>query len=126
APAYGQLMQSRLMTFKPAFVGRRSGTAFSEPKRSAPIALNEATVIETATFDLPAGFAVDETPEPLDLKPELGIYRTTYKSKGQQLVYRRNDQTKHILSHAGKYAEVRAFYRKIRDAEQAPVVLIKK
>lgn len=126
APAYGQLMQSRLMTFKPAFVGRRSGTAFSEPKRSAPIALNEATVIETATFDLPAGFAVDETPEPLDLKTEFGIYRTSYEVKGQQLVYKRHYQTNRTLIPAEKYAEVRAFYGKIRDAEQSPVVLIKK
>ncbi|MBV6496268.1 MAG: DUF3857 domain-containing protein [Acidobacteria bacterium ACB1] len=126
APSYGQLMQSRLMTFKPAFVGRRSGTAFSETKRYAPISLEEATVIETATFDLPAGFAVDETPEPLDLKTEFGIYRTSYEVKGQQLVYKRHYQTKRILIPAEKYAEVRAFYGKIRDAEQSPVVLIKK
>lgn len=126
APAYGQLMQSRLMTFKPAFVGRRSGTAFSETKRYSPISLDETTVIETATFDLPAGFVVDETPEPLDLKTEFGIYRTSYEVKGEQLVYKRHYQTKRILIPAEKYAEVRAFYGKIRDAEQSPVVLIKK
>jgi len=126
APAYAQLMQSRLMTFKPAFVGRRSGTAFNEPKRTAPISLDETTVIETATFELPAGFVVDETPEPLDLKTEFGTYRTSYEVSGQQLVYKRHYQTKRTLIPAEKYTEVRAFYGKIRDAEQSPVVLIKK
>lgn len=125
APAYGQLMQSRLMTFKPAFVGRRSGTAFSETKRTAPISLDETTVIEIATFDLPSGFVVDETPEPLDLKTEFGTYRTSYEVKGQQLVYKRHYQTKRTLIPAEKYAEVSEFYGKIRDAEQSPVVLVK-
>lgn len=126
APAYGQLMQSRLMTFKPAFVGRRSGTAFTESKRTTPISLDEASIIETATFELPAGFIVDETPEPLDLKTEFGTYRSTYEVKGQQLIYKRHFQTKRSLIPAEKYAEVRDFYGKIRDAEQSPVVLLKK
>ncbi|KXJ98812.1 MAG: transglutaminase domain-containing protein [Acidobacteria bacterium OLB17] len=125
APSYGQLMQSRLMTFKPAFVGRRSSTAFSEPKRIAPISIGEASVAETATFDLPEGFVVDETPEALDLKTEFGTYRTDYKVNGRQLVYTRHFQTKRSLIPAEKYAEVRAFFGKIRDAEQSPVVLIK-
>lgn len=126
APGYGQLMQNRLLTFRPAFVGRRSGTAFSEPKRNTPISLEEEMITETATFDLPAGFVVDETPEALDLKTAFGSYRTTYEVKGDQLVYTRYFETKRSLIPTDKYAEVRGFFGKIRDAEQSPVVLLKK
>lgn len=126
APRYAQIMQGRLFVFKPVFVGRRRDVEFTEAKRNAPIEIDSVSMSETATFTLPPGFAVDETPDPVALTSTFGSYSTKYEIKGQQLVFTRKLVTRRSLVPADKYDSVRTFYAKIRDAEQSPVVLIKK
>lgn len=126
APRYAQIMQGRLFVFRPVFVGRRRDVEFTEAKRNSPIEIDSAAMSETASFSLPAGFVVDETPDPVDLVSPFGRYSTKYEVKGQQLVFTRKLVTKRSLVPADKYDSVRAFYAKIRDAEQSPVVLIRK
>lgn len=126
APRYAQIMQGRLFIFKPVFVGRRRDIEFTEATRNAPIEIESAAVTETSTFNLPAGFVVDETPDAVDLTSAFGKYSTKYEIKGQQLVFTRKFLTNRTIIPADKYDTVRAFYSKIRDAEQSPVVLIRK
>lgn len=126
APRYAQVMQGRLFVFKPVMVGRRRDVEFTEAKRSSPIEIDSSAMTETSTFSLPPGFTVDETPTPVDLTSSFGRYSTKYEIKGQQLIFTRRMTTTRTLVPADKYDSVRAFYAKIRDAEQSPVVLIKK
>lgn len=126
APRYAQIMQGRLFVFKPVFVGRRRDIEFTETTRNAPVEIESAAVTETSTFNLPPGFLVDETPDAADLTSAFGRYSTKYEIKGQQLVFTRKLVTNRTTVPADKYDTVRAFYSKIRDAEQSPVVLIKK
>ncbi|MFZ1702546.1 MAG: DUF3857 domain-containing protein [Pyrinomonadaceae bacterium] len=126
APRYAQIMQGRLFVFKPVFVGRRREFEFTETKRNSPIEIDSSSMTETSTFNLPAGFVVDETPTAVDLKSSFGRYTTNYEIKGQQLVSTRTLTTNRTLVPVDKYDSVRTFFAKMRDAEQSPVVLIKK
>ena len=126
AAKYAQIMQGRLFIFKPVLVGRRDELAFTDEKRKAPVEINPTALKETAVFNLPAGFAVDEVPDAIQLSTPFGEYTTKYEVKGEQLIFTRMLTTKRATISIDKYASVREFFSKIRDAEQSPVVLLKK
>ncbi|HMT09004.1 MAG TPA: DUF3857 domain-containing transglutaminase family protein [Pyrinomonadaceae bacterium] len=126
APLYGQLMQGRLLVFKPVFVSRRHSVALTEPKRSSPVEIESAMMRETSVFKLPPGFGVDEMPDPVTLETEFGKYTTIYEHSGDKLTFKRTLTMKRTLVSPEKYEMVRTFYAKMREAEQSPVVLIKK
>jgi Domain of Unknown Function with PDB structure (DUF3857)/Transglutaminase-like superfamily len=126
APRYGQLMQNRLLIFKPVIVGRRNAIFLTEPKRTNPIELDSNSMRETVTFQLPTGFAVDEVPSPVTLETNFGRYSTKYETKDGKLVFTRSITMNRGTIAADKYAGVKDFFAKILDAEQSPVVLIRK
>jgi hypothetical protein len=126
APLYGQLMQDRLLVFKPAIVSRRESLALTEAKRKQPVVLTSHAYSETLQLKLPAGFAVDEMPDAVKLDTSFGSYATSYEVKGEQLLF-----TRKLVQHAAtipvdQYNSVRSFFEKIRAAEQSPVVLARK
>jgi hypothetical protein len=126
APLYGQLMQDRLLVFKPAIVSRREALALTDPKRKQPVVLTSNAYSETLRLKLPAGFNVDELPDAVKLDTAFGSYATNYEVKGGELLF-----TRKLIQRAGtipvdQYASVRSFFEKIRAAEQAPVVLARK
>jgi len=126
ANLYGQLMQNRLLVFKPVVVSRRYAVALTDPKRQSPVEIDSSMMRETTTFKLPAGFGVDEMPDPVDLETDFGKYTTSYEQKDDKLLFKRSLTLKRSLIPVEKYESVRAFYAKMREAEQSPVVLIKK
>lgn len=126
ADNYGQLMQDRLMVFKPVVVSRREGLALTAPKRMHPVVLGNNAYSETVKVQLPAGFTVDELPDPVKIQTAFGSYVTSYEVKGTELVFKRQlSQTKTTIS-AADYEMVRKFFESIRAAENAPVVLARK
>lgn len=126
ANAYGQLMQGRLLVFKPVVVARRDALFLTESKRSHPVQLDSNAFSEKIVFKLPAGFAVDETPDAVTLDTPFGKYSTKYEVKEGQLIFTRTLVVNQATVSVDKYEAVRSFYTKIRNAEQSPVVLIKK
>ncbi len=126
APRYGQLMQNRLLVFKPAIVSRANSIYLTEKIRTHPVVLEEDSFNEKAVFSLPAGFVVDEMPDPVTIDTPFGSYATKYEVKEGKLHFSRSMSTKRFTVPVDKYEGVRSFFTKIRDAEQSPVVLIKK
>jgi len=126
APSYGQLMQNRLLVFKPVIVGRRNALSLTESKRNHPVILNSEAMKETAVFTLPQGFVVDEMPDPLNIEMPFGKYSTSYEVKEGKLYFTRSLTTIRTTVPVDKYNSVRDFYAKIREAEQSPVVLLRK
>ena len=106
--------------------GWREGLALTAPQRKHPVVLRSSTYQETVKFQLPAGFDVDELPEPLKLEAEFGSYTTSYEVKNGELVFKRNFSVKATTIPAARYEVVRSFFARVREAEQAPVVLAKK
>jgi hypothetical protein len=126
APAYAQLMQNRLLVFKPAIVSRRESLFLTEAKRKHPVVLKSNEYSESVSVKLPEGFVVDEMPDPVKLDTTFGTYATTYEAKDGQVLF-----TRKLVQRAGtipveQYNSVRSFFEKIRAAEQSPVVLARK
>lgn len=126
APRYGQVMQNRLMVFKPAIANRTNSIYLTEKLRSHPVMLDSNSFTETATFTLPAGFIVDEVPAAVTLSTNFGKYSTKYEVREGKLLFTRSLVMTRTSVPVDKYNEVRDFYSKMLDAEQAPVVLIRK
>ncbi len=126
APQYAQLMQNRLLVFKPAVVSRREALPFSETARKHPIVLKSNALSETVRVKLPPAFAVDEMPDPLKLETQFGSYLTRYELKDGELVFTRTLTQRAMTVPADQYNSVRSFFEKIRAAEQSPVVLARK
>lgn len=125
-PNYGQLMQERLLIFKPVVVGRRRAVSLTENSRQHPIELDSALMKETAVFTLPAGFVVDEVPEEVNLDSPFGKYTTKFEVKEGKLHFTRVMQVNRSLISPEKYKEVKGFFAKMLEAEQSAVVLMRK
>ena len=121
--SYGQMMQGRLMIFKPTLVGRRQALFLTEPERKLPIVLDAGAYEENAHIALPPGFAVDELPTPVKLATAFGSYDLLVEAQGAEVVLKRRFTTQAVTLPIEQYASVRAFYEKIMAGEQAPVVL---
>jgi len=126
APRYGQLMNNRLLVFKPVIVGRRNVLSLTEITRDHPVLIDSEAVKETAVFSLPIGFVVDELPESVNLETTFGKYTTSYEVKDGKLIFIRSLTMNRTTVPADKYNSVRDFYAKMREAEQSPVVLMRK
>jgi hypothetical protein len=126
ATNYAQLMQDRLLVFKPAIVSRHESLSFTEPTREQPIVLDTRNSSETVRIKLPQGFEVDELPDPVKFDASFGSYNTTYAVKDGELIFTRSFAQRAGTIPVAQYQSVRSFFEKIRAAEQAPVVLVRK
>jgi len=126
APGYGQLMQNRLLVFKPSIVNRTNSVDLTEKLRTHAVMLDAESFSETATFNLPSGFVVDEMPDAVSLETPFGKYNTSYEAKDGKLVFTRKLVINRTTVSVEKYNSVKDFYSKILAAEQSPVVLLKK
>ena len=78
---------------------------------------------ETVRVKLPEGFDVDELPDPVKLESSFGSYKTSYEVKSGQLLFIRTLSQRAGTIPADQYQAVRAFFDRMRAAEQSPVVL---
>ncbi len=123
---YAQLMQNRLLVFKPAIVSRQESLSLTEATRKYPVVLDSRNFSETVRVKIPAGFEVDELPDPLKLEASFGSYNTTYTVRNGEIVFTRSLAQRAGTIPAAQYQTVRSFFERIRAAEQAPVVLTRK
>ncbi len=126
AAQYGQAMQNRLLVFNPAVLGRGGSVALSGATRKYPVVLESEAFSETVRFKLPEGFDVDELPDAVKIDSDFGSYAASYEVRDGQLLY-----TRKLVQRAGvippeKYADVRAFFGRVRASEESPVVLARK
>jgi hypothetical protein len=126
ARGYAQLMHERLLVFKPAIVSRREVLALTAGERKQPVVLHSNAYSETVRVKLPAGFEVDELPDPVKMDAPFGSYETAYQVKDGQLQFTRKMVVRGSTIAVADYPKVRSFFERIRAAEQAPVVLAKK
>lgn len=126
ATRYGQLMQERLLLFKPAIVARRESLSLTEASRKYPVVLESYAYTETVRVKLPAGFVVEELPDAVNMDASFGTYTTDYVVKDGQLNFTRKLVVRGMTIPVGDYETVRGFFDKIRAAEDSPVVLEKK
>jgi hypothetical protein len=126
AANYGQLMQERLLVFKPAILSRRESVFLTKATRRHAVVLESQAYTESVNVRLPAGFDVDELPDPVKLDTAFGSYSTSYVVRDGQLQFKRTFTQRAATIPPADYAAVRSFFERIRAAEQSPVVLAKK
>jgi hypothetical protein len=126
AADYAQIMQGRLFVFKPALLDRLQSLSLTEPSRQQPVVLDGEAFTETARIALPDDFEVDETPDPVKLETPFATYATSYAVKEGKLVFTRSLVLKSATLPVSDYAAIRSFFEKVRAAELAPVVLVRK
>ena len=126
APGYAQIMQEKLMVFKPAIIGRLERMRFSEGKRFNPYTIDSTAYSENVKIKLPAGFAVDEIPDAVKLETPFGRYDAAYEVSGDHVVFTRSLKLNRYTVPAANYGSIRDFFGRVQAAEQAPVVLIRK
>jgi hypothetical protein len=126
AERYAQVMQDRLLIFKPAIVSRLEALSLTRASRKAPVVLKSRAFTESVRVQLPEGFEVDEVPDALKIETPFGNYTATYEVKAGQLLFTRTLSMRAMTIPADQYSAVRSFFERIRATEQAPVVLAKK
>jgi hypothetical protein len=126
AARYGQLIEERLLVFRPAIVAQRESLSLTETARKHAVVLESHAYTETVKVKLPAGFVVDELPDPVKMDATFGTFAATCEVKDGQLRFTRTLIVRSATIPVGDYATVRDFFEKIQAAESSPVVLAKK
>jgi hypothetical protein len=99
---------------------------FNDKPRTVPIDLN-ATGRWHDSFDitLPAGYVVDETPDPVNVDTDFATYHSTITAKGNQLHYERELVVRQVQLPADKAAAFRHLESAILTDEKGTAVLKK-
>lgn len=126
AGRYAQLMQGRLLVFKPTIIDRRDSLVLSEKTRKHPVVLDSHAYTESVRVKLPEGFVVDEIPEATKVDAAFGSYSTSYEVKDGTLHFTRNLVVRNSTIPVSDYDKVKRFFSMIYAAEQSPIVLAKK
>ena len=126
ASHYGQVMQDRLIFFRPAIIPRAESVTLTEPKRTHPIVLDAEVYSESVHVKLPVGFVVDELPDAVKLDAAFGSFTATYEVKEGQLTFVRKLVQRAVTIPVEDYAKAKTFFAGMRAVEQAPVVLARK
>jgi Domain of Unknown Function with PDB structure (DUF3857)/Transglutaminase-like superfamily len=114
-----------LLLVRPRVVGS-DVLPFDDKPRTVPIDLN-ATGRWHDSFDitLPAGYVVDETPDPIDVDVDFATYRSTITAKDNHLHYERDYVVRQVEIPADKAAAFRKLESAILTDEKGTAVLKK-
>jgi transglutaminase-like putative cysteine protease len=122
---FGQLMQGRLLVVRPGALLPGNDYGFAAKERKSPIRLFAKMRKDSVAIQLPAGFKIDELPDPVSLKSPYGTYAASWKATGDQISFQQSIELTDTLAPASDYAKVRDFFEKLWTSQQAPVVLLK-
>ena len=114
-----------LLLVRPRVVGS-DALAFNDKPRTVPIDLS-ATGRWHDSFDitLPAGYLVDETPDPVNIDTDFASYHSAVTAKANQLHYEREYVVRQVEIPAAKAADFRRFESAILTDERGTAVLKK-
>lgn len=124
SPNYGK-SAGNLLLIRPRVIGSKS-TGFLETKepRLFPIEFEEPTR-DTDTFEItiPAGYAVDDLPAPVDADFGFASYHAKTVVNGNVVDYTRTFEVKELSVPVDRSEELRKLYRMIASDERSTVVL---
>lgn len=116
-----------LLILRPRVIGSK-GVAIYDGQhgkpRQYPIEFNEATR-QDDLFDitLPAGYVVDELPQPVQAQCDYASYKSEIQVAGNTLHYKRTYEVKDIYVPTEKLPEVRNFFRQVAADERSSAIL---
>lgn len=125
ARQFGQIMQGRLLIVRPGALLSGSGRIFRPVERKLPIKLSAEVRRDKVSIQLPAGFKVDEMPDPVSLNSPYGRYSASWKAQGDHVAFEQALELHDLTAPATDYTKVREFFEQIAGAESGAVVLIR-
>jgi hypothetical protein len=124
ADRYGRTMGQLLMV-RPRVVGSE-GMALDHKVRKVPIDLEQTMQAkDDFTIELPPGYAVDETPDPVKLDVGFAAYESSVEVHGSSLHYRRTYTVREVSVPADRYPDVQKLAGVI-DADEQNHAVFKK
>jgi hypothetical protein len=115
-----------LLLVRPRVLGSNA-ERFNDKPRKYPIDLGETgTWKDTIDVTLPAGYVIDDMPEPVSVDVGFASYKSEVKAGDGVLHYSREYQVKELDLAPGRYADVRKLMSAIASDENNSAVLKKK
>src|SRR5580704_169445 len=113
-----------LLILRPRVVGDKGSNILTGKARKYPIEC-EGTTLQSDVFDitLPAGYVVDELPQPVEVKCDYATYKSGVEVKDNVLHYNRTYEIKGVVVPTEKLPEVRDFFHQVAAAEKSSAVL---
>ena len=113
-----------LLIVRPRVVGGKGSSLLTGKPRKYPIQFEEATR-QDDVFDitLPAGYVVDELPQPVNVKCDYATYKSEVQVTGNVLHYKRTYEITDLVVPTQKLDEVRDFFHQIAADEKSSAVL---
>jgi hypothetical protein len=125
APAYAQVMQGRMIVFKPAVLNHFDGFRPQADKRIHPLLLEPECYHRSVHVKLPGGFKVDEMPDQASFETKFGKFSSSYKLDGDDFVFTEDLDVSAAMVPASDYPELKRFFQHVYGAEQAPLLLMR-
>jgi hypothetical protein len=114
-----------LMLVRPRVLGHLS-LVLEKKERKYPIELTSTSRDDDEyTIEIPAGYAIDDMPEPIKAESSFGTYESHIQKDGSKIIYKRTFISRALEIPTDKIAEFRAFQNRIAEDENAVVVLKK-
>jgi hypothetical protein len=125
APSYAKSAGSLLLV-RPRVVGDLA-RGLSDKPRTVPISFDGLGVWrDNFEVKIPAGYAVDDVPDPVDLDMGFATYHSEVKAEGDVLHYQRQYVLKKLRLDPGDYGQLRKLEAAIATDENSSAVLKKK
>jgi hypothetical protein len=113
-----------LLVLRPRVVGAKGSNVLSGKPRKYPIEFGEASrQDDDFEITLPAGYVVDELPQPVKAECAYGSYKSEVKVEGNKLHYKRTYQINDLMVPTQKLNEVRDFFHQIAVDERSSAIL---
>lgn len=113
-----------LLIVRPRIVGEKGSSILTGKERKYPIEFS-GTSLQSDVFDiaLPAGYVVDELPQPVDVHCDYASYKSDVEVKDNVMHYKRTYEIKGVIVPTEKLPEVRDFFHQVAAAEKSSAVL---
>ena len=130
APSYAKAAGD-LLLLRPRVLGQKGDDVLERQKkgkaRQYPVEFPSAELhSDVFEIELPAGYAVDELPPPVELDTDFIAYKSRIEVNGGVLRYQREYTVKDVRVPTERLEELKKFYRQVAADERASVVLKRK
>ena len=115
-----------LVMVRPRVLGRLDLDTDTRKHRTVPIDLQETLqAVDDFSIELPAGYAVDELPDPVKLDVGFASYQSSSAVEGNRIHYKRTYTIRQVTLPPEKYADVQKLAGVIATDEESRAVLKK-
>jgi len=122
---FGQFMQQKMLVVKPGVLAPDTDYVFSNKERTLPVRLEPRLRRDSVVIQLPAGFAIDELPEPVEIDSPYGVYHAAWKTTTGSVTFEQSLEIKDTLAAPAEYSKVKDFFDKVLGGQSEPVILLK-